>query len=319
MRPLRREMQMIFQDPYASLNPRKRVGQIVGDPLQLHGIASGDELQRAGPGAARAVGLSPEHYNRYPARVLRRPAPADRDRPGARAAAEADHRRRAGLRPRRLDPGADHQPARGPPGRVRAHLRLRRPRPRRRPPRLRPDRGHVPGQDRRDRPGRRGLRATRSTPTRVSLLSAVPIPDPRANARARADRPRGRRPEPGEPARRPAASTPAARARPRSARRSSPTLVDYGGGHWAACHHPLDREHPEAIAEALPGLRAQPRSRAERSRADRSRSSSSSSSTAAFLLAHGRWVAAIVLAVLALPTLFTTLRRMRTGRSAAAV
>ena len=41
MRPLRREMQMIFQDPYASLNPRKRVGQIVGDPLRMQGVASG--------------------------------------------------------------------------------------------------------------------------------------------------------------------------------------------------------------------------------------------------------------------------------------
>ena len=41
LQPLRREMQMIFQDPFASLNPRKRVGQIVGDQLRLHGLASG--------------------------------------------------------------------------------------------------------------------------------------------------------------------------------------------------------------------------------------------------------------------------------------
>ena len=54
MRPLRRQMQMIFQDPYASLNPRKRVGQIVGDPLKLQGVASGAELRSAGAGAARA-------------------------------------------------------------------------------------------------------------------------------------------------------------------------------------------------------------------------------------------------------------------------
>ncbi len=66
MRPLRREMQMIFQDPYASLNPRKRVGQIVGDPLKLQGVASGGELRSRVEELLERVGLSPEHYNRYP-------------------------------------------------------------------------------------------------------------------------------------------------------------------------------------------------------------------------------------------------------------
>ena len=66
MRPLRREMQMVFQDPYASLNPRKRVGQIVGDPLKRQGIASGAELRRRVYELLERVGLSAEHYNRYP-------------------------------------------------------------------------------------------------------------------------------------------------------------------------------------------------------------------------------------------------------------
>jgi oligopeptide transport system ATP-binding protein len=66
MRPLRREMQMIFQDPYASLNPRKRVGQIVGDPLRLQGVARGADLRRQVQELLERVGLSPEHYNRYP-------------------------------------------------------------------------------------------------------------------------------------------------------------------------------------------------------------------------------------------------------------
>jgi oligopeptide transport system ATP-binding protein len=66
MRPLRREMQMIFQDPYASLNPRKRVGQIVGDPLRLQGLASGSELKRQVQELLERVGLSSEHFNRYP-------------------------------------------------------------------------------------------------------------------------------------------------------------------------------------------------------------------------------------------------------------
>jgi oligopeptide transport system ATP-binding protein len=66
MQPIRREMQMIFQDPFASLNPRKRVGQIVGDPLRLHGIASGSALRRQVQELLDRVGLSPEHYNRFP-------------------------------------------------------------------------------------------------------------------------------------------------------------------------------------------------------------------------------------------------------------
>jgi oligopeptide transport system ATP-binding protein len=66
MRPLRREMQMIFQDPYASLNPRKRIGQIVGDPLKRQGIASGSTMRQRVTELLERVGLSAEHYNRFP-------------------------------------------------------------------------------------------------------------------------------------------------------------------------------------------------------------------------------------------------------------
>jgi oligopeptide transport system ATP-binding protein len=66
MRPLRREMQMVFQDPYASLNPRKRVGQIIGEPLRLQGAAKGSELRREVQGLLERVGLAPEHYDRFP-------------------------------------------------------------------------------------------------------------------------------------------------------------------------------------------------------------------------------------------------------------
>jgi oligopeptide transport system ATP-binding protein len=66
LRPLRRQMQMIFQDPYASLNPRKRVGQIVGDPLRLQKVASGSELRHRVQELLDRVGLSPEHYDRFP-------------------------------------------------------------------------------------------------------------------------------------------------------------------------------------------------------------------------------------------------------------
>ena len=57
---------MIFQDPYASLNPRKRVGQIVGDPLKLQGVASGRELRKRVQELLERVGLAAEHYNRFP-------------------------------------------------------------------------------------------------------------------------------------------------------------------------------------------------------------------------------------------------------------
>jgi peptide/nickel transport system ATP-binding protein len=66
MRPLRAEMQMVFQDPYASLNPRKRIGQIVGDPLRLQGRASGSDLRNQVQELLDRVGLSPAHYQRYP-------------------------------------------------------------------------------------------------------------------------------------------------------------------------------------------------------------------------------------------------------------
>jgi oligopeptide/dipeptide ABC transporter ATP-binding protein len=65
LRPLRREMQMIFQDPYASLNPRKRVGSIIGTPLKIHGIEKSERRQRVQE-LLETVGLSPEHYNRFP-------------------------------------------------------------------------------------------------------------------------------------------------------------------------------------------------------------------------------------------------------------
>ena len=66
LRPVRREMQMVFQDPYASLNPRKRVGSIISDPLRIHGLGDGKEVRARVQELLELVGLSPEHYNRYP-------------------------------------------------------------------------------------------------------------------------------------------------------------------------------------------------------------------------------------------------------------
>ena len=67
MRPFRREIQMIFQDPYGSLNPRRRVGSIIGDPFAVHNTASGAARKRAVQELMERVGLNPEHYNRFPA------------------------------------------------------------------------------------------------------------------------------------------------------------------------------------------------------------------------------------------------------------
>src|SRR3954453_9286679 len=67
LKALRREMQMIFQDPYASLNPRKTVGSIIADPFIIHGLISdGGERKRRVQELMDIVGLNPEHYNRYP-------------------------------------------------------------------------------------------------------------------------------------------------------------------------------------------------------------------------------------------------------------
>ncbi len=67
MRPYRREIQMIFQDPYGSLNPRRRVGSIIGDPFAVHKTATGGERKRKVQELMERVGLNPEHFNRFPA------------------------------------------------------------------------------------------------------------------------------------------------------------------------------------------------------------------------------------------------------------
>jgi oligopeptide transport system ATP-binding protein len=66
MRPLRRELQIVFQDPYASLNPRLTVGQIIGEPLKVHGLASGRAAVERVQELMEVVGLSPKMTRRYP-------------------------------------------------------------------------------------------------------------------------------------------------------------------------------------------------------------------------------------------------------------
>jgi oligopeptide transport system ATP-binding protein len=66
LRPVRSQMQMIFQDPYASLNPRKRVSQIIGEPMELHGMSSGRDTKKHVRDLLDRVGLPPEHADRFP-------------------------------------------------------------------------------------------------------------------------------------------------------------------------------------------------------------------------------------------------------------
>ncbi|HEY2473230.1 MAG TPA: ATP-binding cassette domain-containing protein, partial [Candidatus Cybelea sp.] len=66
IRRLRRSVQIIFQDPFASLNPRMSIGEIIGEPLRIHGIASGKAVDERVHELLALVGLQPYHANRYP-------------------------------------------------------------------------------------------------------------------------------------------------------------------------------------------------------------------------------------------------------------
>lgn len=66
MRPLRRDMMMVFQDPYGSLDPRQRVGEIIAEPLKIHRYGAPAVIKKRVQGLLERVGLNPEHYNRFP-------------------------------------------------------------------------------------------------------------------------------------------------------------------------------------------------------------------------------------------------------------
>ena len=104
---------MVFQDPYASLNARMRVGQIIGEALDVHKMGTPAERKVRVQELLEVVGLNPEHYNRFPHEF----SGGQRQRIGvARALAiqpEADRLRRAGIGARRVGAGADPEPAQG--------------------------------------------------------------------------------------------------------------------------------------------------------------------------------------------------------------
>ena len=117
----RRSVQMVFQDPYGSLDPRWRVSEIVEEPLAAYGVGTRAERRQRVREVLDRVGLDPDaHGRRRPRRLSGGQAPARRHRSRAGARPGADHLRRGGLLARRADPGAGAQPVRGAAGRPRA-------------------------------------------------------------------------------------------------------------------------------------------------------------------------------------------------------
>ena len=237
LRELRRDIQMIFQDPFSSLNPRMRVRDIIAEPLVTHRVCkSRAELDAEVSRLMDAVGLPREYAGRYPARVLRRPAPAHRHSPRPRAQAEAHNLRRARIRARRVHPGADTEPAHRFAEGIQPHVYLHRPRPAHRAAHKHARGRHVPGPHCRD--GGQGD---------ALLLAHAPLyrgpdgrrahPGPRAQDGFR-PAPRGRYAEPTH-------LPEGCRFHPRCkycterCRTESPELRDIGGGHLVACHYPL--------------------------------------------------------------------------------
>ena len=165
LRRHRRAMQIVFQDPLASLNPRMTVGDIIAEPLITHEPRLGkDEVRARVADMLAKTGLLAADDQPLPARVLGRPVPADRHRPGDDPGPQADRLRRAGLGARRLDPGADRQSADAAAARVRPVAPVHQPRSRGGPAHQPPHPGALSRPDDGAGRSRRALCARRGIP-----------------------------------------------------------------------------------------------------------------------------------------------------------
>jgi oligopeptide/dipeptide ABC transporter ATP-binding protein len=247
LQPFRREVQLVFQDPVSSLNPRKRVGQIVGTPMRLHGMKRGDVSSRVRELLQR-VGLNPEHINRFPHEF----SGGQRQRIGV-ARALANNSRLivldepvsaldVSIQAQVINLLDDLQDEFGLSYVFIAHdLSVVR---------------HFSDQIAVMYLGKfmevspaAELYSKPIHPYTEALLSAIPIPDPREN------RARERRVVGGEPPN-PIAPPPGCRFHTRCPRATEvckevePPLAEYAGGHLAACHHPLNVSPAEISAAA---------------------------------------------------------------------
>ena len=136
---------MIFQDPYASLDPRQTVASILLEPQRIHRIGKPRTRRLRCMALLDAVGLNPRHLYRYPHEFSGGQPSTHRHRPRPGPGARPDRLRRTGQRPRRVDPGPGRQPARGAARALRPGLPVHRPRPSGGAPHLQTHRRHVPG------------------------------------------------------------------------------------------------------------------------------------------------------------------------------